>query len=106
KGSAPVAVDPTDPNDVTDRLTITASAPGYTTYTSEPRTLAQRANETVTIPELAKGDDGTMGTLRRPGGGKSSRRKIGIIVGASGLGLMAAGTIYAYIARNNLDSYC
>lgn len=105
-GSDPVAVDPTDPNDATDRLTITASAPGYTTYTSEPRTLAPRANETVTVPELGKGDTGTIGTPPPHAGGKSSRRKIGIIVGASGLGLMAAGTIYAYIARGNLDSYC
>jgi hypothetical protein len=106
-GPDPVPLDPTDPNDPADRLTITATAPGHTPYTSEPRTLLPRANETITIPELGTGSDtGTIGTPPPGHGGKSSRRKLGIIVGASGLGLMIGGTIYAYIAKGNLDSYC
>jgi hypothetical protein len=105
-GTEPVQIDPTDPADPADKITITATAPGYHTYASEPRTVAQRATDTIVIPELGKADGGgsVIPGPRTPG--KSSKRKVGLILGITGGALMVGGTIYGYLARERLNSYC
>jgi hypothetical protein len=100
-----VPVDPTDPADPADKITITVTAPGYATYTAPARTIAQGANETIVIPELEKVDGG-IGTPVPGTTHKSNRRTLAIIVGASGVALMAGGALYARYARNKLDEDC